>query len=115
MSPQHIAIPVSNITNGTDGRPVLSFYVQLSADTVVSSSVLMMAVEVSKLINNVTCIMCVNYVHSKLLSYTEMPGFFQVNGLLLIIDIFGSFECSCNEGFVLAANNLDCEGIVKLV
>ena len=46
VSPQHIAIPVSNITNGTDGRTVLSFYVQLSSDTVVSSDILMIILEV---------------------------------------------------------------------
>ena len=43
---QHIAIPMSNIINSTDGRPVLTFYAQLNSETVVSSNVLMMAVEV---------------------------------------------------------------------
>ena len=46
VSPQDIAIPVSNITNGTDGRPILTFYAQLSSDTVMSSDVLTAAVEV---------------------------------------------------------------------
>ena len=59
VSPQDIAIPVSSVTNGTDGRPVLSFYAQLSADTVVSSSVLMMAVEV-----------CVNTIHYYIFCFT---------------------------------------------
>lgn len=45
---QHIAILTSNITNSTDSRPVLTFYAQLDSDTVVSSDVVMMAVEVRK-------------------------------------------------------------------
>ena len=52
MEAQDIAIPVSMITNNSDSRPVLSFYVQLDNDTFVSSAVIMMAVEV-KLYNRI--------------------------------------------------------------
>ena len=44
--PEHIAILTSNITTDVDDNPLLTFYAQLSTDTVVSSAVLMMAVEV---------------------------------------------------------------------
>ena len=46
MLPQHIAIPMSSINNGADGRPVLTFYAQLNDHTVVSSGVLIKAVKV---------------------------------------------------------------------
>lgn len=46
IQPQDIAIPSSNITSDSDGRPVLSFYAQLDSERVVSSDVLMRAVEV---------------------------------------------------------------------
>ena len=46
VRPEHIAIPMRNITNGTDGRPILTFYAQVNSETVVSSNVLMMSVKV---------------------------------------------------------------------
>lgn len=45
VRPQHIAIPRGYIISNTDGRPVLTFYVQLD-NGVLSSNVLMNAVEV---------------------------------------------------------------------
>ena len=76
--PQHIAIPMSNITNSTDGRPVLTFYAQLSSEAVVSSEVLMVAVEVRV---HICCDLqliyyCFGYRQQKI--SIEMPDFFQV-------------------------------------
>lgn len=50
VKPQDIAIPTSNITSNSDGRPVLLFYAQLDSERVVSANVLMRAVEVRKLL-----------------------------------------------------------------
>ena len=47
VQPQNVAIPNNMISNNSDSRPVLSFYVQLNNSIYISSSVLTMAVEVS--------------------------------------------------------------------
>ena len=46
VQPQDIAVPISMITNSSDGGLVLSFYVQLGSDSFVASTVLTMAIGV---------------------------------------------------------------------
>ena len=81
MRPQHIAIPMSNITSGIDGRPVLTFYAQLNSETVISSNVLMMAVMVRLMFNDVLINEFTVDYNRKLKIFTEMLDFFKVLSL----------------------------------
>ena len=46
VEPQNIAVPVTLITVNSDGKPVLTFYVQLNSTTFVTAATVSMAVEV---------------------------------------------------------------------